>query len=799
MKKYVSISGFIIGFALTAILLLIGCSNPTSSTTPAAVESTDKILTGFSFLSGDNAALSSDAIGSIDQSAGTITLIVPNGTDCSALVADIDYDGDYVKIADDVQVSGSTENDFTSSVVYTVVAEDGSTKDYTAIVNVADLSASSEKEILSFVFEASNNAALSSDVTGVITGTDVEFEAPYGFDLSVALTPTISFSPDAIVSPASGTPQVYSTGDDVAYTVTAEDGSTQVFSVAVSILPNTDNQIVSFIIPASGNPISEDAVGVIDHAAGTIALTVPFGTALTSLTPDIELPVQASVDPASAEAGDFSTPNTYTVTAGSGDEKAYVVTVTARDRENGTITINLTGAAAANGKECGYIVLLSDDDPLDPDNQLAMGSTTISGGAISEVAQSEDINVIFDAGIEYDVYLAIDIDGDDEFGNTGDRSTFTASSVIVDGDVEVDITYGSLDVIPAVPGTITVDLSGASASVDVGFLIVPAGDAGTMSNALGSNGGNTDSSGAYNDVAQDEDDDAVDFTPGDYDVWLWVDDGDGLPGTGDKYDSITVSVDGDTEATFTYGTMADYALSPGTVTVNASDLDGMDGMACGFMIFDFEDDPDTGTPVASDFFGTVSGSGSYSFTTGNLPGGVYDVYFMIDVDDNGVGVPSPGDLVWGETAAVIVDGGNTPVEIVLDDLEVFGNLVVTALEGASIYNGKFCGVVLFEVGADPFEDDFIGFSGDVISDGGFVGIVMDDEGIIDFTLGSTYDVYLTVDDSGDYDPDSGEFFEPGTGDVYTSAGGFTVDEGYSMWTISNLDLTWEEIPVMPVE
>ena len=61
--------------------------------------------------------------------------------------------------------------------------------------------------------------------------------------------------------------------------------------------------------------------------ANTVALTVPYGTDPSSLTPTIVI-TGASVSPASGVPHDFSTPQTYTVTAADGTTKDYTVTVT---------------------------------------------------------------------------------------------------------------------------------------------------------------------------------------------------------------------------------------------------------------------------------------------------------------------------------------------------------------------------------------------------------------------------------------------------------------------------------------
>ncbi len=86
---------------------------------------------------------------------------------------------------------------------------------------------SSEANITSFVF-----AELDPSVTATIDGTNIMAELPTGTDVT-ALSPTIEVSDEATVAPASGEAQDFS--EPVTYTVTAEDGTTQEYTVTVSV------------------------------------------------------------------------------------------------------------------------------------------------------------------------------------------------------------------------------------------------------------------------------------------------------------------------------------------------------------------------------------------------------------------------------------------------------------------------------------------------------------------------------------------------------------------------------------
>jgi hypothetical protein len=74
------------------------------------------------------------------------------------------------------------------------------------------------------------------------------------------------------------------------------------------------------------SPVKAD--GVIDETDHTIAVNVPFGTEIDSMTVLISF-TGASVNPVSGTTGiNFTTPQTFTVKAADGSEQAYIVTAT---------------------------------------------------------------------------------------------------------------------------------------------------------------------------------------------------------------------------------------------------------------------------------------------------------------------------------------------------------------------------------------------------------------------------------------------------------------------------------------
>ena len=71
-----------------------------------------------------------------------------------------------------------------------------------------------------------------------------------------------------------------------------------------------------------------DAVGVINEKDHTVTVTVPYGTDVTKLSPEITVSNLATVSPASGEVNDFTKPVKYTVTAENDSTQDYIVTVT---------------------------------------------------------------------------------------------------------------------------------------------------------------------------------------------------------------------------------------------------------------------------------------------------------------------------------------------------------------------------------------------------------------------------------------------------------------------------------------
>jgi hypothetical protein len=93
-----------------------------------------KAITAFSFQ-----ALTPPVTGIIKEKTHGIGLNLRYGTPVTALVATFTTSGASVKVGGVTQVSGTTANDFTRPVTYTVVAPDGTTQAYTVSVSFSAL------------------------------------------------------------------------------------------------------------------------------------------------------------------------------------------------------------------------------------------------------------------------------------------------------------------------------------------------------------------------------------------------------------------------------------------------------------------------------------------------------------------------------------------------------------------------------------------------------------------------------------------------------------------------------------
>jgi hypothetical protein len=239
--------------------------------------------------------------GVINEEAGTIHVTAPYGTDLRGLTPALIHTGASYR------PKGAW--DFTNPVIYTVRADDTSTKTYAVTVTPARLVS------ITVVALPDRKIGDTPSLSGaVIHGTDSVGNT--GIDLSaecgITIAPGYNFntpglkpvriSHPAIALPAAG--KVY--------------------------VLNNAKRITAFTVAVAGATTAAygSGKGVINEEAGTISVTVPYGTDLRSLSPTVTC--SPGADYSHKGARNFSGPDpvVYTVTAEDGSERRYAVTIT---------------------------------------------------------------------------------------------------------------------------------------------------------------------------------------------------------------------------------------------------------------------------------------------------------------------------------------------------------------------------------------------------------------------------------------------------------------------------------------
>jgi pectate lyase len=169
----------------------------------------------------------------INNSTGKVDIQVPSGTALSSVVPST------VTLSAGATISptATTARDFSgaANVPYTVTAQNGTTtKNWT--VKVTEV-LSSAKEITGFILAGNQigNAVINS------AAATISVLMPNGSSLSNIVPQTINISGNASISPTAATARDFSA--PVTYTVTAQDASTKVWTVTVTL----DNPSVTFV------------------------------------------------------------------------------------------------------------------------------------------------------------------------------------------------------------------------------------------------------------------------------------------------------------------------------------------------------------------------------------------------------------------------------------------------------------------------------------------------------------------------------------------------------------------------
>jgi YVTN family beta-propeller protein len=336
---------------------------------PATILATRNEITSFSFPSLSAAGVISGT---------NIAVTVPFGTDVSSLVAAFTTTGESVTVTGALQTSGSTTNSFSGPVIYRVTSPTGSTRDYTVTVSIAT---SDAKDLTLFQFTSANNsvAGVTSDCTGIFTGTNIDVTVPYGTDLT-GLVATYSTTGQSVT--VAGVLQTSNTtannfSGTVTYTVWAADGSSRTYTVNVTVALNSAKDITGFAFTSAlnlGAGITSDCTATIAGTSITVKvpnLAVVTGLVATFATTGDSVAVSAVPQTSGTTVNDFSSPVTYTVTAADGSTKNFTVTLaytslaaSSFSTGSGSGPVGVAVNTAANGGNGILYVTLSDTNAV---------------------------------------------------------------------------------------------------------------------------------------------------------------------------------------------------------------------------------------------------------------------------------------------------------------------------------------------------------------------------------------------------------------------------------------------------
>ena len=289
-------------------------------------------MVSFDFKKMYNCCIESDATGTIQ--GDSIVVIVPFSTDITKLVASFEIpEGITVLVNEKKQLSSSTTNDFSNTVIYSIVSPDGNKKNFRVIVRKSDPLAGND--ILSFVIKASSNkdAGIDKDIVGTINHDTigVTFSAGVDFTRNIVVDFTNSDGSTVFVGDMVQTSGVSENlfSNLLHYKVSSQSGVIKTYIISIRIKSN-QKEFLSFgfndITPLRvyENQTESEYAFIIDSSIDIKKLTASFTT-----SPLVQYVKVKDLSQISGETvNDFTTMVTYEITAEDGSNKFYNVYVT---------------------------------------------------------------------------------------------------------------------------------------------------------------------------------------------------------------------------------------------------------------------------------------------------------------------------------------------------------------------------------------------------------------------------------------------------------------------------------------
>ncbi|NQX80404.1 MAG: hypothetical protein HRT66_00195 [Flavobacteriaceae bacterium] len=278
---------------------------------------------------GSNVALDKDYSPEVND----YKVYVPIGT----LSLNVDSHGESESIKAIVVEGNENISADNNIITITVTAEDNSTNIYTISVILIDMSTISNYSIEGGITSYQDN--------------NITVTFPKGTIIS-SFTPTFEYSENTVCNPNSGEKLDFSEDNTAIYTLEYMDGSTKEITVKLKTIPNSENDILSFVFSAEANSnLDSDIIAYINRENNIINVMVPYATDITSLIPYISFSQGAIISPNNGVTTDFTKILNYNVSSEDGSEKSYDIDMTFDipkqftkvSKEDGTWIVNENG------------------------------------------------------------------------------------------------------------------------------------------------------------------------------------------------------------------------------------------------------------------------------------------------------------------------------------------------------------------------------------------------------------------------------------------------------------------------
>jgi len=273
------------------------------TTTVAFAQNTEALITSFTFPGSIETIISTTGTGN-----ETIKITMPFGTDLTSLVSIFTAsENAVVKVGSIVQVSGVTSNNFTSTIIYKIISEDGSiTTNYVVSVILAQ---NTEAFITAFTLPGSLGTTISTTGTGT---ENIVVTMPFDADVS-NLIATFSASVNAVVKIGSVIQTSGITANNFTsplnYKLVSEDGNTTTnYIVTVLFALNPEALITAFSLPGS----IQTTISTTGTGNETINILMPFDTDVSNLIASFTASQNATVKVGNVVQVSGVTPNNFT-------------------------------------------------------------------------------------------------------------------------------------------------------------------------------------------------------------------------------------------------------------------------------------------------------------------------------------------------------------------------------------------------------------------------------------------------------------------------------------------------------